>query len=235
MSLTTGRGPFSRHPAGHFNTPLPDELVYVEPFRRRLRGLVGDRTVVDSERIVLVHRAGLPPAYACPAGDVHGVATDPESAVPGYVRVPWEAADDWWDEDEPLTGHPRNPYHRVDYVRTRRRLRVEVGGTTLVDTTDTVGVYETSLEPLLYVAPVHVRMDLLRPSDTTTFCGYKGVASYWTAVIGDTVVADVAWSYEDPLPESQAIRGLLCFDGAHASVHADLPSAHLDGAGETTA
>lgn len=223
MSLTTGRGPFSRRPAGRFNARLPDDLVYVEPFRRRLRGLDGDRVVVDSERVVLVHRAGRPPTYACPAADVAGVDAEPEPAVASYVRVPWDAAATWWDEDERLTGRPRNPYHRVDCVRTTRRLRVEVAGTTVVDTTDTVGVYETALEPLLYVSPAHVRMDVLRASDTTTFCGYKGIASYWTAVVEDAVVDDVAWSYEDPLPESAAIRGLLCFDPARAWVTADLP------------
>ena len=111
-----------------------------------------------------------------------------------------------------MFGHPRNPYHRVDSVRTRRRLRVEVGRRRLVDTTATTGVYETALAPRLYVARSEVRTDLLAPSRTTTYCPYKGTASYWDVVVGEHVVADAAWSYEDPLPESEPIRGLLSFD-----------------------
>ena len=151
VSLTTGRGPLSRNPAGRFSAPVPEGVVYVESFRRRVRGIRDGRTVVDSERVVLVHRPGEPPGYAFPATDVDGAAAEPEPDAPGYVRVPWEAVEEWYEEDERVFGHPRNPYHRVDCVRTSRHLRVEVAGVVLVDTTDTVGVYETALEPRLYV------------------------------------------------------------------------------------
>lgn len=224
MSLTSGRGPLSADPAGRFVPPVPGGTVYVEPFRRRVRAVVGGRTVVDSERVLLVHRGGAPPVYAFPAGDVAGLPAAEEPAAPGHVTVPWEAADEWYEEEEPVLLHARNPYHRVDSLRSRRRLRVEAAGTVLVDTTDTVAVYETALEPRLYVDPRHVRTDLLEPSPTVTHCPYKGTATYWTAVVGDTRVADVAWSYEDPLPESWQLRGHLSFDGDRADVLAAFPA-----------
>jgi uncharacterized protein (DUF427 family) len=204
---------------------VPDGVVYVEPFRRRVRGLVGDRSVVDSEQVLLVHRPGQPPTYAFPEADVDldGVESEPEAR--GYVRVPWSAIETWFEEDERVLGHPRNPYHRVDCVRTSRRLRVEVAGTVLVDTTETIGVYETALEPRLYVHPEFVRRDLLIASSTTTYCPYKGTAWYWSAVVGDVVVEDVAWSYEDPLPESLPLSRLLSFDETRAMVTHDLPAA----------
>jgi uncharacterized protein (DUF427 family) len=177
--------------------------------------------VVDSDRVLLVHRPGEPPAYAFPAADVDGAPTVPEAEAAGYVRVPWTAVEAWYEEDEQVSGHPRNPYHRVDCVRTSRRLHVEVAGVTLVDTTETLGVYETALPPRLYVARDAVRMDLLVPSSSTTYCPYKGTASYWSAAAGDVVVEDVAWSYEDPLPESLPLGGLLSFDGARAVVRGD--------------
>ena len=71
-----------------------------------------------------------------------------------------------------------------------------MAGTNLVDTVDTVVVFETALEPRLYVDPSLVRTDLLRRSDTASYCNYKRDATYWSAVIGDTVVEDVTWSYE---------------------------------------
>ena len=54
-------------------------------------------------------------------------------------------------------------------------------------------------------------MDLLVPSQTTSYCPYKGHASYWTARIGNVSVPDVAWSYDEPHPESAPIAGLLSF------------------------
>jgi uncharacterized protein (DUF427 family) len=225
MGLTTGRGPLGPRPAGRFSPPVPAGVVYVEPFRRRVLGIDRGRTVVDSERVLLVHRPGEPPTYAFPADDVDGAATVPEPEAPGHVRVPWDGVEAWYEEDEPVSGHPRSPYHRVDCVRTSRRLRVEVAGATLVDTTDTLGVYETALEPRLYVPREAVRLDLLVASPTTTFCPYKGTASYWSAVVGDTVVEDVAWSYEDPLPECLPIAGMLAFYETRATVVHDLPPA----------
>ena len=222
MSLTTGRGPLSRNRAGRFSAPVPDGVAYVEPFRRRVRGVTGDRTLVDSERALLVHRAGEPPGYAFPAADVHGADAAPEPEAPGHVRVPWDAVEAWYEEDEQVFFHPRNPYHRVDCVRTSRRLRVEVAGVVLVDTTETLGVYETALDPKLYVRRDQVGAELVA-SPTTSYCPYKGTASYWSAVVGGTTVADVAWSYEDPLPESLPIKGLLSFDAARVTVVADLP------------
>ena len=224
MSLTTGRGPLSPNPAGRFSAPMPSEVVYVEPFQRRVRGVLGDRTVVDSERVLLVHRPGRPPAYAFPAADVSVVAMEPDVDAPGHVAVAWDAVDAWYEEDEQLHGHPRNPYHRIDCLRTSRRLRVEVAGTVLVDTDATIGLYETSLAPKLYAQPSSVRTDLLQQSDTTTYCPYKGTATWWTAVVGDATVADVAWSYEDPYPESEPIRGLLSFEPQRATVVTDLPA-----------
>jgi uncharacterized protein (DUF427 family) len=102
-------------------------------------------------------------------------------------------------------------------------LRVEVGGTTLVDTDDTVILFETTLAHRLYVDPKHVRIDLLHVTDTTTYCAYKGVASYRAATIGDLVVPDVAFVYDDPFPEAATIRGMLSFDPAQVEMSAELP------------
>jgi uncharacterized protein (DUF427 family) len=223
VSLTTGRGPLSPQPAGRFDPPLPDGIVYVEPFPRRVRALDGDRVVIDTERALLVHRQGAPPAFAFPADDLHGVTGEPEAAAPGHMRVPWGAVSEWFEEEEQVFGHPRNPYHRVDCVKARRRLRVDAAGEVLVDTDDVIGVYETALAPRLYVRREFVRMDLLVPSTTTTYCPYKGTATYRSAAVGGRIVEDVAWSYEDPLAECIPIAGLLAFDPARATVVQEVP------------
>jgi uncharacterized protein (DUF427 family) len=225
VSLSTGRGPLSARRAGRFTAPVPDGVAYIEPFRRRVRATKDGVGVVDSERVLLVHRAGHPPAYAIPADDVDGVPAEPEPDAPGYVTVAWDAVDAWFEEDERLFGHTRNPYHRVDCLRSGRRLWVTAAGTVLVDTTDTLAVFETALDPRLYVDPRHVRTDLLEQSATTSYCPYKGTATYWSARIGDELFEDIAWSYEDPLPESTQLGHFLSFYDTQVDVMAELPPA----------
>jgi uncharacterized protein (DUF427 family) len=228
VSLTNGRGPLGPNPAGRLAPALrvPAGAVYVEPFLRRVRGMLGGRTVIDSERVVLVHRPGQPPAYAFPASDVQdGPPVSAEPAVRGYVQVPRSAVTAWYEEEEQiLFGTPRNPYHRVDCVRARRRLRVEVGGALIVDTTDVMALYETSRAPQLYAKPDAVRMDLLVASATLTYCPYKGTARHWAAKVDGTIVPDVAWSYEAPLPESAPIAGLLSFYSERTTMFQDVPT-----------
>ncbi len=224
MSLVAGRGPLSKDPAGWFAPPLASEVVYVEPHPRRVQAIRNGDIVIDTERALLVHRRDRPLAYAFPSGEVGDLPNSPEPEAPGYVQVPWDAVDSWIEEGRTLVHYPPNPYHRVDCRPTRRRLRVAVDGAMLVDTDDTVIVFETALTPRLYVHPSLVRTDLLRRTDTTTYCNYKGVATYWSAVVGDTVVEDVAWSYEDPPPETLPIKGFISFDAERADVVAELPS-----------
>ena len=228
MSLVAGRGPFGQDPAGWFSPPVPNPVVFVEPHPRRIQALVDGQPVIDTERALMVHRLGQPLSYVFPADDVEGLPQEPEPEAPGFVRVPWDAVDAWLEEGRLLVHYPPNPYHRVDCRPTTRGLRVSVAGVVLVDTTDTTIVFETSLDPRLYVAPALVRAELLRPSETTSYCNYKGTATYWTAVVGDTVVDDVAWSYEDPLPETTQIKGFLSFDPTRCEVIAELPGS--DGA-----
>jgi uncharacterized protein (DUF427 family) len=112
----------------------------------------------------------------------------------------------------------------VDCLRSHRQLEVSSGATTLVDTTETMAVYETALEPRLYVHPGLVCVELTR-SQLETYCPYKGTATYWNAVVDGKVLTDIAWSYEDALPESAPLQHLVSFDDQRVSVRHDLPSA----------
>ncbi len=224
MSLTTGRGPLSATPAGRFTVSMPANVSYIEPFRRRVRAKKGGRTAIDTERAVLLHRPGRPPTFAFPNHDVTELPTKAEEDAPGYVTVPWDAVDAWFEEDEQIFGHPRNPYHRVDCLHSHRRLQVHAAGTTLVDTTETMAVYETALEPRLYVEPRSVQAELTQ-SRSETYCPYKGTATYWNVVVDGVLIPDVAWSYEEALPESAPLQHLVSFDDERVSVLHDFPAA----------
>jgi uncharacterized protein (DUF427 family) len=230
MSMVTGRGPLSSDPAGWFSPPLPAPVVYVEPHPRRIQAIKDGRAVIDTERALLVHRPDRPLSYAFPADLVRALSGEPVAEAPGFVQVPWDAVDTWTEEGRTLVHYPPNPYHRVDCRPTTRRLRADVADTTLVDTDETVIVFETALDPRLYVHPSHVRRDLLRQSATSTYCNYKGYATYWSAVVGDTEIPDVAWCYLDPPAESRPITGFFSFDAGRARVVAELPAHDLGGA-----
>ena len=181
MSLTTARGPLGPDPAGRFSSPLPPGLVYVEPHPRRVQALLDGEVVIDTEQALIVHRPGRTLTYAFPRDVVGGLPSTPEPEATGYVTVAWDAVDTWVEEGRELVSYPPNPYHRVDCRPTTRRLRVEVAATALVDTDDTTIVFETGHEPRLYVDPALVRTDLLRPTATTSYCNYKGWATWWAA------------------------------------------------------
>jgi uncharacterized protein (DUF427 family) len=225
MTLTSGSGPLSKTRAGRFTAPVPEGLAYVEPFRRRVRGVIDGRTVVDTERALLVHRPGGAPVWAFPPDDVNDVEAVPIGEAPGYVEVAWSAVDAWYQEEQEVRLHAPNPYHRVEYLPSTRHLRVTAAGVVLVDTTDTLAVYETALEPKLYVTRDKVRLDLLVPSATVTHCPYKGDTIYFNFRNGDVEIADVAWSYEHPIPEATAIAGMLSFEPRRVDVETDIPPA----------
>ena len=54
-------------------------------------------------------------------------------------------------------------------------------------------------------------MDLLDRTDSHTVCAYKGEASYWSARVGDTVLPDIAWTYEEPRHDAAPVAGLIAF------------------------
>jgi uncharacterized protein (DUF427 family) len=135
----------------------------------------------------------------------------PIPALRDLVRLDWHAMDAWFEEDEEVFTHPRDPYTRVDILASSRHVRVEVGGTVVADSASPRILFETGLPPRYYLPKPHVRLDLLVPSDTVTHCPYKGRAEYSSVRTPDGIHADLAWSYRAPLPESQKVAGLIAF------------------------
>ena len=135
----------------------------------------------------------------------------PAAFLAGHSAFYWNKLDEWLVEDEQVFGHPRDPYHRIDTYRTSRPVRVSVDGETVAESTRAIALFESGLPPRFYLPTEDVRMDLLEPSETKTRCAYKGVASYWSVRVGDTLQEDLAWTYADPDADGRPIRGLICF------------------------
>jgi len=233
-----------------------------EPIEKRIRATIGDETVVDTTRALLVYEPKrVVPSYAIPDADIAGEVVsasitgnalcdadldliagrpvldprvpfsvhtadgevvvvrsaaagreaagfrvaDPELA--GHVVLAFEDFDAWYEEDERNLSHPRDPFHRIDFVHGSRHVRIERDGVVLAESSRPVLVFEPPLPVRYYLPPEDIRTDLLTPSDTRSRCAYKGEASYLS--LPD--VEDVAWSYPAPLREAGEVKDRIAF------------------------
>jgi len=143
------------------------------------------------------------------------------AALRDHIAFTWDAVDTWYEEDEEVFVHPRDPYHRVDTMHSSRHVRVEVNGELVAETRRPVVLFETTLPTRYYIPKQDVRMDLLTPTATTTRCPYKGVATYWSVRAGGEELADLAWCYAAPIPEIPKIEGLVCFYNEKVDIDVD--------------
>lgn len=140
----------------------------------------------------------------------------------GTIRFEWDALDRWFEEDEEVFVHPRNPYARVDALRSSRTVRVELDGTVLAESPAPVMVFETGLPPRHYLDRTAVDFSHLRPSDTRSACPYKGrTSAYWSVAAGGALHPDLAWSYDFPTPALLPIAGLIAFYDEKVDVFID--------------
>jgi uncharacterized protein (DUF427 family) len=145
----------------------------------------------------------------------------PVEELRDLIRLEWEAMEAWFEEDEEVFTHPRDPYTRVDILPSSRHVRVEVEGVTVAESTSPRLLFETGLPARYYLPKTHVRMDLLTPTDTASHCPYKGQAEWWSVSANGSVHEDLAWSYRTPLPESQKIAGLVAFYNEKVDIFVD--------------
>jgi uncharacterized protein (DUF427 family) len=163
---------------------LPRQVVpqYAVPVTELVGGLVG----------------GLPVGAVALEGD----------GVDDHVLLPFGDFD-WLEEDEPVIGHPHDPFARIDVLHSTREVRVELDGVELACSRRPLGLFETGLPTRWYLPAHDVRTELLTLSDTRTTCAYKGHASYLSAPGEDG--RDIAWCYRSPQREAEPIRDMLCF------------------------
>ncbi|MEJ2890848.1 DUF427 domain-containing protein [Actinomycetospora aeridis] len=210
---------------------------HVEPCPRRVRARLGGRVVVDSTTARYLWEHPWYPRWILPADDVHpdALAADPDHRVldDGHLALTWTAFDAWFEEDEEVHVHPRSPYVRVDALRSRRRVRVELDGIVLAESDAPVLLFETGLPTRAYLDPTAVDVSRLELSPTVTACPYKGVTSrYWSVRTPTGRYDDLAWSYDHPAAAVARIAGLVAFyderlDVIVDGVRRERPRTHL--------
>lgn len=223
--------------------------ISFEPLNRRVRGVLGDTTVVDSLDAALMLEQGHVPVYYFPKSDVrmdllspathtshcphkgdarywslnagaglidHAAWAYPQplphlALIADKIAFYWHAMERWFEEDREVFVHPWDPRKRIDVVESSRPVEVMVNGEVVARSRRARWLHETDLPVRFYLPPEDVRTEVLTPSDKRTRCPYKGEAVYWTARVGGREIADLVWSYPEPVEECPRIKGLLCF------------------------
>ena len=156
--------------------------------------------------------------------DVAWSYTDTEgerAQLSGFIAFEWRKVDAWYEEDDEVFVHPRDPHHRVDVLNSSRHIKVVIGGQVVAETRRPRLLFETGIRPRYYLLKTDVRMDLLTPTEKSSQCPYKGNAVYWSAKVGNQEYPDIVWSYPFPTPECPKIQNLLSFYNEKVDIYVD--------------
>jgi uncharacterized protein (DUF427 family) len=139
----------------------------------------------------------------------------------GYVAFDWNAMDAWFEEEQEVFVHPRDPRKRVDIAASSAHVRVLLEGVTVAESRRPILLFETGLATRYYLPRLDVRQEMLVPSERVTYCPYKGEARYYSLRLGESLLEDVIWHYRYPTREAAPIAGLLCFYQERIAVEVD--------------
>jgi uncharacterized protein (DUF427 family) len=227
--------------------PTSSVEVRFEPTAKRVRCYLDGIVIADSIRVELCLETKRLAVYYFPAADVRldllepsgrtyvsdhkGEATYFDIVTPARrvreaawrygardsVAFHWNLLDAWFEEDEQVFVHARDPHHRIDVLRSKRHVEVSIDGTVVASSRATQMLFETGLPTRYYFPREDVRIELVEPSNTITGCAYKGFTSDYWAMNG----RDVAWSYAAAAPEVGRIDNLVAFFNERADVRVD--------------
>jgi uncharacterized protein (DUF427 family) len=155
------------------------------------------------------------------AGAALRYSESPIEELRDTIRLRWDAMDAWFEEDEEVFTHARDPHTRVDILPSSRHVRVEIDGAVIAESTSPRLLFETGLPTRFYLPKTHVRMGMLELGELVTHCPYKGRAISFGARTGGRVHDNVAWCYPTPLPESERVAGLIAFYNEKVDLHID--------------
>ncbi|KAH9481142.1 hypothetical protein JR316_0005662 [Psilocybe cubensis] len=220
--------------------PIALTYPHVEDCQKRIRAFFVGVCLIDTSRAKLVWLDNGHPVYAFTREDLPswyltiasespeeirfiiklGPEDGREPSIVFYLQGPliglgflkFDAVDAWFEEEEQIFVHPRDPYKRIDVLQSSRHVRIEVNGIEIANTRCPIMLFETGHPMRTYIPKTHTRLDLWVPSGHQTTCPYKGVATHFNIVLssGETF-ENVMWSYTNTTSESANIKGLVAF------------------------
>ncbi|KAI0319214.1 DUF427-domain-containing protein [Amylostereum chailletii] len=215
---------------------------------KRVRVLFGGQIIADSKAPKLVWEHSYYPHYYLPKADVtakylqnakqvdnhtvydlvvgdtiaeEAVAVHTDGDLSGLAKIAFDKAEAWFEEDERIYVHPKDPYKRIEILQSSRHVRVEVDGVEVANTTKPRLLFETGLPTRTYIPITDTRLDLLVPSDKTSSCPYKGTASYYDIDLPSGLKDGLVWWYKTPTLESAEIKGFVAFYDEKVDVWVD--------------
>ncbi|HWE34901.1 MAG TPA: DUF427 domain-containing protein [Solirubrobacteraceae bacterium] len=215
-TIADSRGAFMLHESGHqpiyYFPPDDVQAEFLEPSDRHThcpkKGDASYWTIRAGETVVEAGAWYYPePLPGAPA------------ELRGLIAFYFDRMDHWYEEDEEISVHPRDPYHRVDVLSTGRHIRVSLDGELLAETTRALAVFESNLPARWYLPREDVIAEL-EPSETITRCPYKGEAHYFS-VAGVEGGKDLVWYYPHPFDEVGRITELVCFFNEKVDIELD--------------
>jgi uncharacterized protein (DUF427 family) len=188
---------------------------------------IDSRYLLDENRTQRLRRGtartfGLQVGGQARPSSVRVFGDDALAGLAGLARIDWAALDGWYEEDEQVFVHPRDPYTRVDALRSTRAIRVELDGVVLAESSSPVLVFETGLPTRYYLSRTDLNYEHLIASDTQSECPYKGVTSgYWSVQTPVGHYSDLAWAYDFPTRQLLPIAGLVAFYNEKLDIYVD--------------
>jgi len=139
---------------------------------------------------------------------------DPVKGCPpisDYMSFTWSKMGHWFEEDEEIFVHARDPFRRVDCLPSSRRVQVMLDGEQVADSRRGIFLFETG-HPVRHYLPISdTRLDMFAPSRYISRCPYKGISNYYHVTTSTKRHENLVWYYPEPVHEAERIKGLVCF------------------------
>ncbi|PPQ80287.1 hypothetical protein CVT25_003684, partial [Psilocybe cyanescens] len=138
----------------------------------------------------------------------------------GFIK--FDAVDAWFEEEEQIYVHPRDPYKRIDVLQSSRHVRIEINGVEIANTRCPLLLFETGEPMRIYIPRTHTRMDLWHPSQHKVTSPYKGTADYYNVILSSgEIFENIMWSYPIATIECATVKGMLAFFDERVDVWLD--------------
>ena len=136
---------------------------------------------------------------------------DGQKDISGLLAFYWNKLDNWYEEAEEIFSHPRDPYVRLDVIKSSRNIKILLDDKVILSTNRSFILFETNKNPKYFFSINEIEAELVF-SETIFRCPYKGISNYLSIKKNNKTFKDVIMQYTEPRPEVSALKNLACFE-----------------------
>ena len=134
-----------------------------------------------------------------------------QEGLKGLIAFYWSKIDNWYEEEEEIFSYPRDPYVRIDTLRSSRNIEVYIKNELILSSSKSIILFETHKSPKYFFSINDIKVNLVF-SETVFRCPYKGISNYLSIKEDNKFFKDVIMQYTQPKPEVSILKNLVCFD-----------------------